>query len=65
MAESPYHPMWVQHIRLQDQCHSQAHPVVMVHQLPTPGAHNPWAAEAALEAHIQQGLERRRLDLLK
>lgn len=26
------------------------------HLSQTAGAHNPWAAEAALEAHLQQGL---------
>jgi hypothetical protein len=65
MAESTYHQMSVQHIRLRDQYNSQPHPVVLVHQSLTPGAHNPWAAEAALEAHLQQGLERQRLDLPK
>ncbi len=65
MAESTYHQMSVQHIRLRDQYNSQPHPVVLVHQPQTPGAHNPWEAEAHLEAHLQQALEHQRLDLLK
>jgi hypothetical protein len=65
MAESTYHQMSVQHIRLRDQYNSQPHPVVLVHQSPTPGVHNPWAVEAALEAHLQQAMERQQVDLPK
>lgn len=43
-----------------------------LHQQRTPGAHNPWAAEAGLEAHLQhqralaaaQDLERQRVQKL-
>ena len=56
MAESTYHQMSVQHIRLRDQCNSQPYPVVLVHQSQTPGDHNPWAAEARLAAHLQQAM---------
>ena len=44
------------------QLHQQAGVQHLVHlqqtqrQSPTVGDHNPWAAEAALEAHLQQGL---------
>lgn len=57
MAESTYQQMSEQHIRLRHQWDS-LDPVRLVHQLqplsPNPGAHNPWAAEAALEVHILQ-----------
>jgi len=53
---SPYHQMSEQHIRLRDQYRSQPHPVRLVHQSQTPGAHNPWLAEAHLEAHLQQAM---------
>lgn len=56
MEESTYHQMSEQHIRLQGQSLSQAHPPQLAHQLPTHGDHNPWAAEVALEAHLQQAL---------
>ena len=56
MEELTYHQMSEQHIRLQGQSLSQAHPPQLAHQLPTHGDHNPWAAEVALEAHLQQGL---------
>ena len=71
MEESTYHQMSEQHIRLRDQSLSQAHPPQLAYQLPTHGDHNPWAWEAALEAHLQQGLvavqdlERQRLKLLQ
>jgi hypothetical protein len=71
MEESTYHQMSEQHIRLQDQARNQAHPPQLTHQSPTHGDHNPWAAEARLEAHLQQGLvavqdlERQRLKLLQ
>ena len=71
MEESNYHQMSVQHIRRREQCNSQPHPPVLLHQPQTPGAHNPWAAEAELEAHLQQALavvqdlERQRLELPK
>jgi hypothetical protein len=58
MAESNYHQASLQHLALRRQ--SQA-----------PGDHNPWAAEANLEAHLQaqqalreiQQLEQQRLHL--
>ena len=43
MAESTYHQAGQQHLAFLQQRQSQ-----------TPGAHNPWAAEASLEAHLQQ-----------
>lgn len=52
MAESPYHQMSVQHIRHLYQSRS-LYPPALIHQLPIPGDHNPWAAEAALEAHLR------------
>ena len=59
MEESPYHPMSEQHIRLRHQWDNQG-PVCLVHQQQpqshSPGEHNPWAAEAALEAHLQQAM---------
>jgi len=71
MAEHNYHQAGEQHIRLRHQSNSQAHPPALVHQSPTASDHNPWAAEAVLEAHLQQGLvavqdlERQRLKLLQ
>ena len=56
MEESTYQSAGEQHIRLRQQSHSQPHPPRLVYQLPTASAHNPWAAEARLEAHLQQGL---------
>ena len=64
MAEQaqPQHPAAVQHLAYLQQAQRQS---------PTHGDHNPWAAEAALEAHLQQGLvamqdlERQRLKLLQ
>ena len=57
MAGSPYHQISEQHTRRLHQWDSPA-PVRLVTQhqqlLISPGAHNPWAAEAALEAHLQQ-----------
>jgi len=61
----------------QDQPHHQAERQHLAYlqqtqrQSPTHGDHNPWAWEAALEAHLQQGLvavqalERQRLKLLQ
>lgn len=72
MEESPYRRMSEQHTRLRHQWDSPG-PVRLVHQhqpqLPSPGVHNPWRAEAALEAHLQyqtalvavQALEHQRL----
>jgi len=62
MAEQaqPQHQAAVQHLAYLQQVQRQS---------PTHGDHNPWAAEAALEAHLQQGLvavqelERQRLKL--
>ena len=57
MAESPYHQMSEQHTRRLRQWDSPALVrLVPQHQqlLTSPGAHNPWAAEVALEAHLQQ-----------
>ena len=71
MAEYPHPQASEQHIRLRQQSLSQLHPPQLLHQSPTHGDHNPWAAEAALEAHLQQGLvamqdlERQRLKLLQ
>ena len=71
MEESQHPQASEQHIRLRQQSLSQAHPPALVHQLPTHLAHNPWAWEAALEAHLQQGLvavqdlERQRLKSLQ
>ena len=64
MAEQaqPHHQAAVQHLAYLQQAQRQS---------PTHGDHNPWAAEAALEAHLQQGLvvmqdlERQRLKLLQ
>ena len=56
MEESIYHQAGEQHIHLRQPSHSQPHPPALAHQLPTVSDHNPWAAEAALEAHLQQGL---------
>ena len=64
MAEQaqPHHQAAVQHLAYLQQTQRQS---------PTVGDHNPWAAEAALEAHLQQGLvamqdlERQRLKLLQ
>ena len=64
MAEQdqPHHQAGVQHLAYLQQVQRQS---------PTVGDHNPWAAEAALEAHLQQGLvavqdlERQRLKLLQ
>ena len=70
MEESIYHQAGEQHIHLRQPSHSQPHPPALAHQLPTASDHNPWAAEAALEAHLQQGLvavqelERQRLKSL-
>ena len=50
MADYQHKATWEQHTRPQHQSLSQAH------QLPTASAHNPWAAEARLEAHLQQAL---------
>ena len=46
-----------QHLALRQQ-EASAAPVALVHQLQLQAAleHNPWAAEAALEAHLQQQL---------
>lgn len=65
MADYPHQAASEQHIRLRQQSHSQPHPPQLLHQLPTHSAHNPWAQEAALEAHLQQGLERQRLKSLQ
>ena len=64
MAEQaqPHHQAAVQHLAYLQQTQRQS---------PTVGDHNPWAAEAALEAHLQQGLvavqdlERQRLKSLQ
>ena len=64
MAEQaqPQHPAAVQHLAYLQQAQRQS---------PTRGDHNPWESEAALEAHLQQGLvamqdlERQRLKLLQ
>ena len=64
MAEQaqPHHQAGVQHLAYLQQAQRQS---------PTHGDHNPWAAEAALEAHLQQGLvvvqdlERQRLKSLQ
>ncbi len=61
MAESVYQQAGVQHLAYLAQHRSQ-----------TPGVHNPWAAEASLEAHLQhqralvavQDLERQRVQKL-
>ncbi len=45
MAESVYHQAGVQHL---------AYLAQHRHQSQTHGDHNPWAAEASLEAHLQQ-----------
>lgn len=50
---SPYRQMSEQHIRLRQQYNSQPYPPRLEHQPQTPGAHNPWAAEANLEAYLQ------------
>ena len=63
MAESVYHQAGVQHLAYLQQARRQ---------LPTAGGHNPWQAEASLEAHLQhqralvavQDLERQRLQKL-
>jgi hypothetical protein len=47
------HPAWA------------AQHLAYLRQQQTPGVRNPWAAEAALEAHIQQGMERQQVDLPK
>ena len=71
MEESQHHQAGEQHIRLRRQSHSQPHPPALAHQSPTALDHNPWAWEAALEAHLQQGLvamqglEHQRLKLLQ
>ena len=56
MEESQHHQAGEQHIRLRQQSHRQPHPPALAHQSPTALDHNPWAWEAALEAHLQQGL---------
>jgi aspartate aminotransferase-like enzyme len=58
MAEQaqPHHQAAVQHLAYLQQAQRQ---------LPTVGAHNPWAVQAALEAYLQQGLERQRLKSLQ
>ena len=64
MAEQdqPHHQAGRQHLAYLQQTQ---------HQSPTVSEHNPWAAEARLEAHLQQGLvavqdlERQRLKLLQ
>ena len=64
MAEQdqPHHQAGRQHLAYLQQTQRQS---------PTHGDHNPWASEAALEAHLQQGLvamqdlERQRLKLLQ
>jgi hypothetical protein len=56
MEESQHQATGEQHIRLRQQSHSQPHPPALAHQSPTALDHNPWAWEAALEAHLQQGL---------
>lgn len=43
----PHHQAGVQHLAYLQQAQRQS---------PTVGDHNPWAAEARLEAHLQQGL---------
>ena len=45
MAESNYHQAGLQHLAFRNQSQRP---------LPTAGDHNPWAAEAQLEAHLQQ-----------
>lgn len=64
MAESVYQQAGVQHLAFLAQAQRQS---------PTASAHNPWAAEAGLEAHLQQqralvavqDLERQRLKSLQ
>ena len=56
MEESQHHQAGEQHIHLRQPSHSQPHPPALAHQLPTASDHNPWAWEARLEAHLQQGL---------
>ena len=64
MAEQdqPHHQAGRQHLAYLQQTQRQS---------PTHGDHNPWTWEAALEAHLQQGLvamqdlERQRLKLLQ
>ena len=55
MAESVYQRMSEQHIRRLRQLDSPQ-PVDLVRQQQSqiPGDHNPWRAEAALEAHLQR-----------
>lgn len=66
MEESTYHQQSEQHTRLRQQYRSPR-PVHLAHQPPAAGDHNPWQAEAHLEAHLQQAmvavqaLERERL----
>ncbi len=63
MAESVYQQAGVQHLAFLAQAQRQS---------PTASAHNPWAAEARLEAHLQhqralvavQDLERQRVQKL-
>lgn len=53
----PHQPLADQHLAYLRQVTTPHRvPLVHQHQSPTAGAHNPWAAEAALEAHLQQGL---------
>lgn len=54
MAEYQHPAASEQHIRLLHQSNSQAHPPRLQHQSPTALDHNPWAAEAALEAYLRQ-----------
>lgn len=56
MAQQPLHPchqMAQQHLRLLQQWQHPLH-ILRPDQLPRRGDHNPWAAEAALEAHLIQ-----------
>ena len=50
---SPYQQMQAQHIQRLRQSSPQ-HPPALEHQSQTAQAHNPWAPEAALEAHLSQ-----------
>ena len=58
MAEQaqPHHQAGVQHLAYLQQTQRQS---------PTHGDHNPWVVQAALEAYLQQDLERQRLKLLQ
>ena len=58
MAEQdqPHHQAAVQHLAYLQQTQRQS---------PTVGDHNPWVVQAALEAYLQQDLERQRLKSLQ